>query len=111
MITKQARLLLAIALGFTVAAPLRAQGLSLQRIFTTTDFRASTFVPLWRSDTSFTLIETNPGAAGTDVWEQGINTGKRDRLIQGVRIVPPGGSEPVEIEDVVWSADQKRALL
>lgn len=92
------------------AAPAASQQLTLERIFTTTDFSAGGFYPVWRGDSAFVLIETSP-EGGTDVWTQGINTGKRDRLIQGSTIVPPGATRPVEIEDVIWSADQKRALL
>ncbi len=92
-----------------LSAPAAAQEIPLQRIFTTRDFAAASFAPLWRSDETFTLIESGD-QGGSEVWTEGISTGKRDRLIQGAKLVSPLTGKPLDIEDVAWAADQRRAL-
>jgi dipeptidyl-peptidase-4 len=94
-----------------LAAPLAAQEVPLQRIFTTRDFAASGYAPIWSPDgEGLTLVEADP-QGGTDVWTEGISTGKRERLLQGSKVVSPLTNRPVEIEDVIWASNQKQALL
>jgi len=94
-----------------LAPPAAAQQLTLQQIFTSRDFSGSTFYPQWSADgQSFVMVEAGE-QGGSDVWTQGINDGKRSRVIQGSRLMAEGQTAPIEVEDIVWSADGRRALI
>lgn len=103
---------IALAASVALAAPAPAQQLTLERIFTTRDFSAGGFAPQWSDDgESFVVVETDPQTQASDVWTVGISTGKRDRRIQGSRLLAEGRTEPVEVEEIAWSADGRRALI
>ncbi|HEX2091540.1 MAG TPA: S9 family peptidase [Longimicrobiaceae bacterium] len=88
------------------------QQITLERIFTTRDFSAGASVPQWTADgESFVMLEPDTANDASDVWTVGISTGRRDRRIQGSRLVPEGQTRPIEIEDIAWSADARRALI
>jgi dipeptidyl-peptidase-4 len=95
-----------------LAPPAAAQQLTLQRIFTTGDFSAGAFYPQWSADgRSFVLVEADPQTRASDVWTVGIDDGKRERRLQGSRLVAEGQNAPVDVEDIEWSADGRRALI
>ena len=95
-----------------LAPPAAAQQLTLQRIFTTGDFSAGAFYPQWSADgRSFVVVEADPQTRASDVWTVGIDDGKRDRRLQGSRLVAEGQTAPIDVEDVEWSADGRRALI
>ncbi|MDQ3389296.1 MAG: DPP IV N-terminal domain-containing protein, partial [Gemmatimonadota bacterium] len=100
------------ALLLALPASLAAQKITLEEIFLSGDFRAESFSPVWSPDgESFTLVETDSLRTGSDIWEQGIRTGKRDRVIEGGRLVVPGATAPLQVEEVIWHANRQRALL
>ncbi|HEX7243531.1 MAG TPA: DPP IV N-terminal domain-containing protein, partial [Longimicrobiaceae bacterium] len=95
-----------------LAAPAASQQLTLERIFTSRDFSAGGFFPAWTADgESFVAVEADPQGNGSEVWTVGIGTGKRDRQITSAQLVAEGQSKPIEVEDIVWSADGRRALI
>lgn len=100
----------AVAL-LAVAPPAVSQELTVQRIFGSREFAAGGFYPQWSSDgESFVVVEPG-GQNATDVWSVGISTGKRDRRIQGTALVPAGRTAPIQVEELAWSADARRALI
>ncbi|MEW5931828.1 MAG: S9 family peptidase [Gemmatimonadota bacterium] len=95
-----------------LAAPAAAQQLTLPRIFTTGDFSSRAFYPQWSDDgRSFVVVEADPQTRASDVWTVGIDDGKRQRIVQGSTLRAEGQSEPVDVEDITWSADGRRALI
>jgi dipeptidyl-peptidase-4 len=95
-----------------LAPPAAAQQLTLQRIFTPGEFSSVAVEPQWTADgRSLVLIEADPQTAVSDVWTVGIDDGKRDRLVQGSRLVAEGQTAPVDVEEITWSADGRRALI
>jgi dipeptidyl-peptidase-4 len=106
------------AVGLSAAAVLAlapaasAQQLTLERIFTSGDFAAGGFYPQWSADgQSFVVVEADPQSRASDVWTVGIDDGKRSRRIQGSKLVAEGQTNPIEVEEVAWSADGRRALI
>ena len=95
-----------------LAAPAAAQQLTLQRIFTTGDFSGGAFYPQWSDDgRSFVVVEADPQTRASDVWTVGIDDGKRQRIVQGSSLRAEGQNEPIDVEDITWSADGRRALI
>jgi len=100
------------AVAVLAAAPVAAQQLTLERIFTSRDFSGGAFYPQWSADgRSFVVVEADPQTRASDVWTVGIDDGKRERLVQGARLVAEGQAQPVDVEDIVWSVDGRRALV
>jgi dipeptidyl-peptidase-4 len=61
---------------------------------------------------SFTTVEASPAGHGTrDIVRYDTATGKRDVLIAASDLIPPGATEPLEIEDYDWSSDMNRLLV
>ena len=76
------------AVAVLAAAPAAAQQLTLERIFTSRDFSGGAFYPQWSADgRSFVVVEADPQTRASDVWTVGIDDGKRERLVQGSRLV------------------------
>jgi dipeptidyl-peptidase-4 len=109
--------LVAASLGSTLAAQ-RSAGdstlLTVDRIYGSTEFRGGSFGPLaWLSDgVAYTTLERPAtGKAGRDIVRYDAETGLRTILVQATRIVPPGDSTPLDVEDYTWSADGRRVLI
>lgn len=86
----------------------------LTRIFTTRDFAVPGFGPArWMPDgTSYTSVEASaPPATGWDIVRYDAATGDRRVMVGGIRLTAPGQSEPLPIDDYVWSADGTRLLV
>jgi len=116
------RVLVAVVLaatlgGRTVAAQRAAADSSLltvDRIFATPEFRGGSLAALaWLSDgTGYTTLErTAGGKAGQDLVRYDAETGLKTILVPGARLVPPGDSTPLEVEEYSWSADGRRLLV
>jgi dipeptidyl-peptidase-4 len=109
-------LAIGLATGFTVPAAAAAQDkpadpvLTLERIFASREFSAERFGPArWMSDgESYTTLEPGVEAkAGRDLVLYRAETGKREVLVSAAKLIPPGASEPLAIEDYAWSPDGK----
>lgn len=96
--------------------------LSLERIFSTHEFRTERFGPArWlRHHTGYSTLESagadeheNGGKkpSGKHIVEYDPGTGKREVLVYARQLVPPGTETPLEIDDYKWSSDGRRLLI
>jgi dipeptidyl-peptidase-4 len=100
----------ALALPLPTAAQAKATDpiLTLDRIFASREFSAERFGPArWTSDgESYTALEPSAEATGgRDLVLYRAETGKREVLVSAARLIPPGASEPLSIENYDWSPD------
>ncbi|HEV7745564.1 MAG TPA: S9 family peptidase [Pyrinomonadaceae bacterium] len=88
--------------------------LTLDRIFSSSDFRSETFGPArWLEDgSSYTTLEPSPNnKEARDIIRYEAETGARSVLISSLSLTPPGASTPLEIEDYSWSQDGRKLLV
>jgi dipeptidyl-peptidase 4 len=105
-----------LALTLLASAGAHAQDrgtLTLDRIFSA-EFASDRFGPArWLPDgDAYTTVEPSrevPG--GADIVRYQADTGARSILVPASRLVPAGRSEPLEIEDYVWSDDGRQLLV
>jgi dipeptidyl-peptidase-4 len=114
-----------IALLVILAAPLGSQAvaqraqadstlLTVDRIYGSPEFRGGSFGPLaWLADgAAYTTLErTADGKDGRDIVRYDAQTGARTILVPAARLVPPGESDPLDIDEYSWSADGKKLLV
>ena len=96
-------------LALVLASPLVAQGdpglLTLDRIGRG-EFRAQRYGPIrWTAGgASYTVLEPSATVKeAEDLVQYDVATGRRAVLIPASRLVPPGDSTPIAIEDFAWS--------
>ena len=112
-----ARRLLALGLALVPGAAAQSPDsslLSVSRIYGGSEFRAGTFGPLrWLNNgAAYTTLErAAAGKSGRDLARYDTESGARSILVAAERFIPPGHSEPLDIEDYSWSADGARLLL
>ncbi len=88
--------------------------LTVDRIFGSPEFRGGTLGPLaWLSDgVGYTTLESTAGGrAGRDIVRYDAETGLKTILVPASRLVPPGDSTPLDIDEYTWSADGRRLLI
>jgi dipeptidyl-peptidase-4 len=88
--------------------------LTLDRIFNSQEFSVERFGPArWMSDgESYTTLEPSATAkGGRDLVLYRAQTGKREVLVSASKLVPPGASEPLGIENYEWSPDGRVLIL
>ncbi|MEP6571363.1 MAG: S9 family peptidase [Gemmatimonadota bacterium] len=87
--------------------------LSVQRIFGSTDFRSESFGPSrWLGAGSYTTLEPAPAPTkGTDLVRYDIESGAREVLVPAARLIPPGDTVPLAVEDYVWAPDGAQLLI
>ena len=106
-------LVAALAVPFVLAqdrpAPAKPDpNLTVERIFAGREFAAERFGPArWMSDgEAYTTLEPSEAAKGArDLVLYAAASGKRSVLVPADKLVPPGASEPLAIEDYAWSPD------
>jgi dipeptidyl-peptidase-4 len=84
--------------------------LTLDRIFNSREFAAERFGPArWMRDgDSYTTVEPSAAApGGRDLVLYRAESGKREVLVSAAKLVPPGASGPIAIENYAWSPDGK----
>jgi dipeptidyl-peptidase-4 len=84
--------------------------LTVERIFAGREFAAERFGPArWMRDgESYTTLEPSSEAKdGRDLVLYRAETGRREVLVSAARLIPPGGSKPMAIDDYAWSPDGK----
>ena len=103
-------LLLALAPG--LAAQTDPGRLTLQRIFASREFFGQRFGPArWlASGDAYTTLELAVGG-GTDIVRYDAATGARRVIVPAARLIPPGASDAIDIEDYSWSPDGKKLLV
>ena len=105
-----AALLLIAGYAGAQAKPADPGLLTLDRIFASRDFAAERFGPArWMTDgDSYTTLEPAAGGGnGRDLVLYRAETGQREILVAAAKLVPPGASAPIAIEDYAWSPDGK----
>src|SRR5258705_3121339 len=88
--------------------------LTVDRIFGSPEFRGGTLGALaWLSDgTGYSTLEPALGGKpGQDIVRYDAETGLKTILVPAARLVPPGDSTPLDIEEYTWSADGRRLLI
>ena len=85
--------------------------LTLDRIFSSGEFRSETFGPArWLDDGSaYTTLE--PAAANKevrDIIRYEASSGARTVLTAAGSLIPKGASAPLDIDDYAWSRDGKK---
>ncbi len=88
--------------------------LTLDRIFVSREFSPARFGPArWMKDgKSYTTVEDSAAIKdGRDIVLYAAETGEREVLIPAARLVPPGETKPLAIDNYEWSGDGKRMLL
>jgi dipeptidyl-peptidase-4 len=86
----------------------------LKRIFGSKDFAPKRFGPArWiEGGRAYTTLEAAPGAeGGRDIVRYEANTGERRALVPAAKLVPPGETKPLAIDDYAWSKDGRRLLV
>jgi dipeptidyl-peptidase 4 len=113
-------LLMSIA-ALLAASPVRAQVSQdsdklLHRIFGSQDFEVKRFGPArWLDGGEFyTTVEPSESVkekGAKDIVRYETATGKREILISASKLIPPGATAPLTLDDYAWSKDKSRALI
>ena len=88
--------------------------LTLERIFSSSDFRSETFGPArWLEDgNAYTTLEPSPANKELrDIVRYQAATGARSVLIAAASLTAKGTSAPLVIEDYTWSKDGRKLLV
>ncbi len=88
--------------------------LTLDRIFKNREFVSEFFGPArWLSNgAAYTTVEASDAVKGArDILKYDTETGKREVLVSAAKLIPPGESTPLRIDDYSWSPDGKLLLL
>ena len=88
--------------------------LTVDRIYASPEFRGGSFGPLaWLNDGSaYTTLERSAEAKeGRDIVRYDAQSGARTILVPAARLVPPGESAPLAVEEYSWSPDGNRLLI
>ena len=88
--------------------------LTLDRIYSSSEFRTERFGPArWLADGSgYTTVEPSASVeGGDDIVRYDPATGDREVMVPATRFVPPGSSEPLPLDDYAWSDDGNKLLL
>ena len=125
----RAALLSCVSLAAVVAvpsvSPLAAQAtttgtgddakiLTLDRLFASPDLQEEGFGPArWLPGTNgaYTTLEPATGDHGVDIVRYDAATGARSVIVPATKLVPPGASAPIAIENYFWAPDGKHVLL
>ncbi len=93
----------------------RAKALDDQigQIFSTATYQVPRFGPArWLPDgSSYTTVERAAEGGGREIIRYDAATAARSVLISTKQLTPPGASQPMSIDNYVWSSDGKRLLI
>jgi dipeptidyl-peptidase 4 len=104
-----------VAVGLT--AQLYAQSAAtvqlLHRAFVDKDFAANSYRPVrWlKGGKSYATLEPSRTEGATDIVRYDIETGQRDLLVSGQKLVATGEKKPISIDDYSLSDDLNRVLI
>jgi len=94
--------------GQQVGAALTLEDIYKNNTYQTRSFRSVR----WMEDARhYTTLEYNPDQRCSEVIRYQAKTGKRVVLVGAGQLVPRGKSEPLNIRDYIWSADNSKLLL
>lgn len=100
--------------GQAVAQQPDTSRLTLERIYSSTEFAGQPFGPArWiENGTGYTTLERSAARPGArDVVRYDTASGTRAVLVAAEKLMPAGQSEPLAIEDYIWSPDGKRLMV
>ena len=106
--------LLILLAAAAYSQPADRRTLTLDRIFSSGEFRSETFGPArWLEDGSaYTTLEPAAGNADArDIVRYEAASGVRSILIAAASLIPTGASTPLVIEDYAWSKDGRKLLI
>ena len=86
----------------------------IERIFSSGAYAVPRFGPArWLPDgTAYAIVERSTSApSGFDIVRYDAATGARTVVMPATRLVPPGATAPLAIEDYAWSGDGTRLLI
>ncbi len=96
------------------AQPADKAALTLDRIFSSSEFRSETFGPArWlENGSAYTTLEPSTvNKEARDIVRYEAATGRRSVLIAAAALIPAGGSAPLTIDDYAWSKDGLKLLV
>jgi dipeptidyl-peptidase 4 len=110
--TSVMRALPALAAAILLAAPAAAQQLTVERIFGSPEFRVDGLPELtWMAGGArYTYVERQADGS-TDLIAIHAESGQRQTLVEGRRLLPPGAARPIAIQGYSWSSDESRLLI
>ena len=88
--------------------------LTLDRIFSSSEFRSETFGPARWLDggSAYTTLEASPtNQEARDIIRYETASGARSVLISAASLIPRGASAPLVIDDYAWSNDGRKLLV
>jgi dipeptidyl-peptidase-4 len=99
---------------FFAQQPTNSPVLTLERIFSSSEFEPEKFgPPRWLdSDREYTVLQ--PSATSKEKREivrYDAENGQRSILVSATQLIPPGQPEPLVIDDYAWSKDRQQVLI
>ena len=113
------KIAIAVVLGAAVVSAqttdrLRALDDQLGRIFQASEYTVPRFGPArWLPDGSaYAIVERSAARKdASDIIRYDAATGARSVILAGDRLMPPGSTTPLDIDDYAWSSDGRRLLI
>jgi len=97
--------------GSLVAQATQAPVLTVHSIWGTREFASDLVSPTWTKDGAAFMTIERDSAGHTDLYRVDAVSGKQERLVRGVDLVPAGATQPVAIEEYRFSSDGARLLI
>ena len=115
MIPRHARPLFALAVVLLnapfAAQAIQAPALSVHAIWGTREFASDLASLQWTKDgAAYTTVDED-SAGNSDLYRVDAVSGKKELLVRGADLVPPGARKPIAIEEYRFSADGARLLI
>lgn len=116
---KTQRLFISIITIILTTSPLLAQQpdpslLTLERIYSSREFSSERFGPARFIDggSGYTTLENSEAVeGGRDIVRYNTQSSAREIIVSAEKLVPPGSSEPLRIENYAWSPDKSKLLI
>jgi len=105
--------MVAVCLGAHLYAQSAATTQLLHRAFVDKDFAAKSYGPvLWlQGGKSYATVERSGTEGSTDIVRYDVETGQREILVSGQKLVASGEKKPISIDDYSLSDDLNRVLI
>jgi dipeptidyl-peptidase-4 len=94
--------------------PRASATLTLERVFSSREFAPQPFGPARWVDGGAGYTRVEPSATikgGSDIVRYETETGARKTLVAASQLIPPDTSQPLGIDNYLWSADGRRLLI
>jgi dipeptidyl-peptidase-4 len=98
---------------FAQQAPTDPALLTVPRIYASNDFASQPFGPArWLADgSSYTTLERSAAGRGRDIVKYEAESGRREILVAASKLMAPGDTAPMTIENYAWSPDMSKLLV